>query len=172
MAILKIRTYGDPVLRKKAEKVKDFDDKLKQTVQDMLETMYANKGLGLAANQVGILKQIIVIDVGTKEIPDVKIIINPEVKFLTKEKVEYEEGCLSFPGLTEKISRYSKLLVKCNDLKGNTVEFETDGLLAIAIQHEFDHLNGVLFIDRMSPVKKLMHTKKLREIKKLQKEKK
>lgn len=91
--------------------------------------------------------------------------------FIT-EKVEYEEGCLSFPGLTEKISRYSKLLVKCNDLKGNTVEFETDGLLAIAIQHEFDHLNGVLFIDRMSPVKKLMHTKKLREIKKLQKEKK
>jgi len=172
MAILKIRTYGDPILRKKAEKVKNFDDELKQIVRDMLETMYANKGLGLAANQVGILKQIIVIDIGTNEIPDVKIIINPEVKFLTKEKVEYEEGCLSFPGLTEKISRYSKLSVKCNDLKGNTVEFEADGLLAIAMQHEFDHLNGVLFIDRMSPVKKLLHTKELREIKKLQKEKK
>jgi len=172
MAILKIRTYGDPILRKKAEKVKNFDDELKQIVRDMLETMYANKGLGLAANQVGILKQIIVIDIGTKEIPDVKIIINPEVKFLTKEKVEYEEGCLSFPGLTEKILRYSKLSVKCNDLKGNTVEFEADGLLAIAMQHEFDHLNGVLFIDRMSPVKKLLHTKELREIKKLQKEKK
>ena len=155
MAILKIRTYGDPILRKKAEKVKNFDDELKQIVRDMLETMYANKGLGLAANQVGILKQIIVIDIGTKEIPDVKIIINPEVKFLTKEKVEYEEGCLSFPGLTEKISRYSKLSVKCNDLKGNTVEFEADGLLAIAMQHEFDHLNGILWTQRIDSPKEI-----------------
>lgn len=172
MAILKIRYYGDPVLRKKAEKVIEFDSNLEKTVKDMLETMYANNGIGLAANQVGILKQIIVIDTGTKEKPDIKILINPEIKTRSKEKTEYEEGCLSFPGLTEKIQRPAKIAVKCQDIKGNFCEFDAEGLLSIAIQHEYDHINGILFIDKMSPVKRFTHNKKLREIKNLSKEKK
>lgn len=172
MAILEIKYYGDPVLRKKAEKVTDFNENLKKIASDMLETMYANNGVGLAANQVGILKQIIVLDTGTKEKPEVKILINPLITKYSKEKTEYEEGCLSFPGLTEKIKRPEKISVKCFDLNGNPCEFDADGLLAIAIQHEYDHINGVLFIDKMSPAKRFTHNKKLREIKKLSKEKK
>lgn len=170
--MLKIRYYGDPVLRKKAEKVTEFDSDLEQIVKDMLETMYVNSGIGLAANQVGILKQIIVIDTGTKEKPDIRILINPEIVNCSKEKTEYEEGCLSFPGLLEKIQRPAQITVKCQDIKGNICEFDADGLLSIVIQHEYDHINGILFIDKMSPVKRLVHNKKLSEIKKLSKEKK
>ncbi len=167
MAILKIRYYGDPILRKKAEKITEFNSDLEKMVNDMLETMYTNFGVGLAANQVGILKQVIVIDTGTKEKPDVKILINPEIIYRSKEKKEFEEGCLSFPGLTEKIQRPAKIKVKCQDIKGNFYEFDAEGILAVACQHEYDHINGILFIDRMSPVKKWKHNKKLREIKKL-----
>ncbi len=163
--VYEIRKYGDPVLTKKAELVTDFSYEIKEILDNMLETMYAAGGVGLAANQVGILKQLITMDAGTKESPKPIKIVNPIIIEKSKEKTEYEEGCLSFPGLTEKILRPSKVKVKFFDENGNEKIMEFEGLESTAIQHEIDHLNGVLFINRMSPIKKMMHSKKLKEIK-------
>lgn len=166
--IYKIRIYGDPILKKKAEIVTDFNTEIKKILDDMLETMYNADGVGLAANQVGILKQLITIDVGTKKSPKPIKIVNPVIIEKSKEKTEYEEGCLSFPGITEKILRPSKVKVKFFDPDGNEKIMEFTGLESTAIQHEIDHLNGVLFIYRMSAIKRIMLNKKLKEIKKQQ----
>lgn len=163
--IYEIRIYGDPILKKKAEPVTDFTSEIKEILDNMLETMYFAGGVGLAANQVGILKRLITMDTGTKESPKPIKIVNPEIIEKSKEKVEYEEGCLSFPGITEKIYRPSKVKVKFLDENGNENIREFEGLEAIAIQHEIDHLNGILFIYRMSPIKRMMLDKKLKEIK-------
>ena len=137
----------------------------------MLETMYTNNGVGLAANQVGITKQIVIIDVSPSEEPKIYVLINPEILEYSADSVEYEEGCLSFPGIHETLKRPSKIKVIFQDLKGKKHELEAEGLLAVAVQHETDHLNGKLFIDKMSPVKRMLHNKELREIKKQSKEK-
>lgn len=163
--IYKIRIYGDPVLKKKAEPVTEINDEIKEILDNMLETMYASNGVGLAANQVGILKQLIVIDAGTKESPKPIKIINPIIIEKSKEKNEYEEGCLSFPGITEKIYRPAKVKIKFQDINNNEIIISFEGLEATAIQHEIDHLNGILFINRMSPIKRIMLDKKLKEIK-------
>lgn len=163
--VYEIKKYGEQVLRKKALPVTEFNDELKQIGDDMLETMYAKNGVGLAANQVGILKQILVIDASRDETPDPRVLVNPKITPVNKEKTKYEEGCLSFPGVTEIIERPSKIKIHAQDVTGKKVEFEAEGLLAVVCQHETDHLNGVLFIDRMSPVRKLMHNKELKEIK-------
>ncbi len=164
--LLTIRKYGDPVLLKKAEPVTEFDESLSSLFDDMLETMYASDGLGLAANQVGILKRMVVIDTGKPDSPKVLKLANPEIIESSREKQEYEEGCLSFPGITDKISRPAKVKVRANDPKGNELTIEAEGLAAVALQHEIDHINGVVFINRMSPVRKMMHSKELKELKK------
>lgn len=163
--IYKIRLYGDPILKKKAEPVKDFNTEIAEILENMLETMYTANGVGLAANQVGILKQLITIDAGTKESPKPIKIVNPIIIEKSKEKSEYEEGCLSFPGITEKILRPGKIKVKFFDQNGNEKIMEFEGLEATAIQHEIDHLNGILFINRMSAIKRIMLNKKLKNIK-------
>jgi peptide deformylase len=163
--VYEIKKFGEQVLRKKALPVTEFNEELKKISEDMLETMYAKNGIGLAANQVGILKQILVLDASRDENPDPHTLVNPKITAHSKEKTKYEEGCLSFPGITEVIERPSKIKIHAQDITGKKVEFEAEGLLAVVCQHEIDHLNGVLFIDRMSPVRKLMHNKELKELK-------
>ena len=160
MATLEIKIYPDAVLKKKAEPVKEFDEGLQKLIDDMIETMYAAPGLGLAANQVGILKQVLVIDVGTDEEDEAQeqesslmVLINPEIVF--KEGVnESDEGCLSIPEYTTIVKRAEKVKVKCLDRHGEPCEIEGEGLLAKALQHEIDHLNGILFVDRIGRIKK------------------
>ncbi|HDQ26572.1 MAG TPA: peptide deformylase [bacterium] len=172
MAVREIITYGDPVLKKKASKITVFDASVKELFDDLLDTMYSANGVGLAANQIGVTKMALVIDTGTFENPRVLRLANPVVASSSREKAVFEEGCLSFPGLTEKIERPSVITVKAQDENGEELMIEASGLEAVALQHEIDHLNGVVFIYRMSPVKRMLHNKELKEIKKLGKNKK
>lgn len=163
--IYTIRKYGEPILRKKTEPVVVFDSELKQLFADMLETMYNYNGLGLAANQIGISKSMLVLDASTEDQTILYTLANPQVVEHSREKTEFEEGCLSFPGITEKISRPSVIKVKAQDYDGKEIVIEATGLLAIVLQHEIDHLNGVVFIDRMTPIRKMLHSKELKELK-------
>jgi peptide deformylase len=152
MALLPILTYPDARLREKAAPVTAFDDNLKQLVEDMAETMYAAPGVGLAANQVGVLKRVFIVDIaGEGEPSDLKVFINPEIS-LAEGIQTYEEGCLSFPGASEDIKRAARITVKAQDVRGESFELTADGLLAVAIQHENDHINGVLMIDKVNPL--------------------
>ena len=163
--IYTIRKYGDPILRKKTEAVTEFDWDLKQVFADMLETMYAYHGTGLAANQIGILKSMLVLDASTEDKTILYTLANAQVIGHSKEKTEFEEGCLSFPGINEKISRPSAIRVQAQDLDGKELMIDATGFLAIVLQHEIDHLNGVVFIDRMTPIRKMLHAKELKELK-------
>lgn len=165
MAVLEIHKYGDPILKQKAAPVTEFNEELEKLMGDMLETMYAANGLGLAATQVGVLKRVVVIDTGTRESPKVLRLANPEILGLSREKKEFEEGCLSFPGITEKIYRPAAVRVTARDPHGNGLTVEAEGLAAVALQHEIDHLNGVVFINRMSAVKRMLLSKQLKELK-------
>ena len=158
MATREIKKYPDQVLKKKAEPVKEFDDGLQTLIDDMIETMYAAPGLGLAANQVGVLKQVLVIDVGPGEEEETEesslmVLVNPEITFMEGQN-DSEEGCLSIPDYTTIVRRAEKVKVKCLDRHGEPLEIEGEGLLAKAIQHEIDHLNGILFVDRIGRIKK------------------
>lgn len=154
MAILPILTYPDPRLKAVAEPVVEVTDEIRQLAEDMAETMYAAPGVGLAANQVGVLKRIFVIDIADEDEPsDLKVFINPELLELDGELV-FQEGCLSFPGASEDIKRAATVKVRALNEKGETFELFADGLLAVAIQHENDHLNGVLMIDKVGTLKK------------------
>ena len=154
MAIKKILTYPDPVLRQKVETVTRFDDSLRQLADDLIETMYAAPGVGLAANQVGECLRLVVIDTaaGNDEKKPL-VLVNPEI--LEKEgcRIE-EEGCLSVVDLTANVERCNKILVRAQDLEGNTLEFQAEEYFARVIQHELDHLNGTLFIDHLSALKR------------------
>ena len=161
MSLIEIHTYPDKCLRKKAQQVTAFDDDLSTLTQNMAETMYEAPGIGLAAPQVNIDKQIVVIDV-SEEKNDLKILINPEIT-AQQGKQEYEEGCLSIPGIFGVVERAAEIEVKAQDLAGNEYEFQADGLFAICIQHEIDHLNGVLFIDHLSKLKRDRIKKKLKK---------
>ncbi len=165
MAILKIVKYGDPVLRKKTAPVTEITDDIIQLAEDMLETMYAAPGVGLAGPQVGVSLQICVIDV----VPEGKrkpiVLINPKV-LSGEDKVELEEGCLSFPKIYEKVKRWNKVRVEYVDLKGNLKEVEVEGFLAKAFQHEIDHLNGKVFIDYLPDWKRKLVEKEIRRRKK------
>ncbi len=163
--IYTIRKYGDPILRKKTEPVTEFDNDLKAVFADMLETMYASNGTGLAASQIGLSKHMLVLDASTEEQTIIFTLANAQVVEHSKEKTEFEEGCLSFPGITEKISRPSSIKVRANDQDGRELLIEASGFLAIVLQHEIDHLNGVVFIDRMTPIRKMLHSKELKELK-------
>lgn len=144
MALREIRKVGDDVLRKTSKPVVKFDDRLKMLVEDMIDTMYEANGVGLAAPQVGILKRVIVIDVGNGP----KAYINPEIIYEEGEQIDYE-GCLSVPNKSGEVKRPFKVKVKASDLNGNEFIEEGEELLARAFCHEIDHLNGVLFIDRV-----------------------
>ena len=162
MSIRKIVIEPDPILRKKSESLEKVDDEIRKLLDDMLETMYAAPGIGLAAVQVGILKRIIVIDISKdKEKKTPLFLINPEIISRSKKTSVYEEGCLSLPGHFAEIERPAECQVKFIDYDGKEKELVADGLLATCIQHEVDHLNGVLFIDYLSKLKKDMIVKKL-----------
>ena len=154
MAIKRIRILGDPVLREKAKPIESISKDVLRLIEDMAETMYEAKGLGLAANQVGELKRIFVLDLKQREgNPDLLVFINPEIISAEGDLYE-EEGCLSIPGYAAKVKRKARVLIRALDREGKTFEMELEGLGARAVQHELDHLNGVLYIDYLSPLKK------------------
>ena len=164
--IREIVKYPEPVLERKAEPVTEFDDELRQLVDDMFESMYAAKGIGLAAPQIGVSKRLTVIDLSFQERPEDKIVlINPEI--IVREGKQYEEeGCLSLPDIREKVSRAAKVTVRAQNAKGEWFEIDGEELLARAFQHEIDHLDGILFFRRVSALKRDLI---LRRIRKLQK---
>ena len=158
----KILTEPDPILRKKCEPLEKVDAETKKLMDDMLETMYAAPGIGLAAIQVGILKRLVVIDISKGEEEKKPIfLINPQIIHQSKKTSIYEEGCLSLPGQFAEIERPAECTLKYIDYNGKEKELKADGLLATCVQHEVDHLNGILFIDYLSKLKKDMIIKKL-----------
>jgi peptide deformylase len=164
MAKLKIKKYGDPVLRKRAEAVSEIDESIKKLASDILETMYSVPGVGLAAPQVGVSLRLCVIDVApTQKSP--LIMINPEI-ISGKNKITAEEGCLSFPGFYENINRFEKIIAGYIDLNGNKQEIKALNFLAKAIQHEIDHLDAKLFIDYLPDWKRKSIEKKIKRKKK------
>ncbi len=159
MAILKIRTYPDHILREAAKPVEKITEDITALSQDMIETMQLARGAGLAANQVGVPIRLIVVDLKAGRINKPMAILNPEIIYCESEEIN-EEGCLSVPGYYEYIKRYKKITVKGSTLDGKPFQMECDGFLARAFQHEIDHLNGKLFIDYLSPVKKNIFKKR------------
>lgn len=167
MPVREIRKYPDAVLKQKSGRVEMFDEGLRNLIQDMLDTMYAASGVGLAANQVGIPLRVAVIDTtARKEEKEGRrppiVLINPEIISMEGSVVE-EEGCLSMPECFEKVNRAAKVKVRAQDMTGMFFEIEGEGLLAKALQHEIDHLNGILFIDRLSPLKRDFLRRRLRK---------
>jgi peptide deformylase len=163
MAILEILKYPHPLLKKKCAEVDHIDNEVRLLIRDMAETMYGAQGIGLAACQVGICRRVVVLDVSPMD-PEKSLIvmINPEI--VSEEgEVESEEGCLSVPDCHEKVKRKEKVRVKCLSLNGKEVEVAGEGILAIALQHEIDHLNGVLILDRLSRLKREMLREKLKK---------
>jgi len=163
--LLNIRKYGDPVLETPCELVTDFGStELRQLAANMFETMYGNKGVGLAAPQVGVSKQLTVIDVSAGEDPEAKLVlINPEIVSREGQQLG-EEGCLSIPGFREDVRRAMKVRVRAFDVEGKSFEVEGDELLARAFQHEIDHLHGVLFLKHLSPLKRDLIRRKIAKL--------
>lgn len=164
---LRIVKYGDPVLETMCEPVVEFDTpELHELVGNMFETMYANKGVGLAAPQVGLPRRLTIIDTSAGENPDAKLVlINPEI--LEKEGKQIgEEGCLSIPGFREDVSRAMKVKMRAQNIKGEFFEIDGEELLARAMQHELDHLNGILFLSHLSALKRDMIRRKIRKLQK------
>ena len=168
MALRQILTEPNKILREKSLTVKIVDEDLQKLMDDMLETMYAAPGIGLAAIQVGVLKRIIVLDIAPKDKPkNPMYFINPEIVTKSENSSTYEEGCLSVPGQFAEINRPDKCHIKYLDYYGQPKEIKADGMLATCIQHEIDHLEGILFIDYLSKLKKSMIIKKLSKQKKV-----
>ena len=151
MAIREIRKDGDDILKKKSKEIEVIDDKIKQLGQDMLDTMYKNDGIGLAACQVGMLKRMIVYDIRYIE-EDAKkeghILINPKITSRSKAMIEVEEGCLSFPDLYKNVVRHEKVTVEYTDIDGKRKKINAKDIEAVVLQHEIDHLDGIVFLDR------------------------
>jgi len=166
MTIKKILTEPDPFLRQKSENVDKVDKEVKKLIDDMLDTMYAAPGIGLAAIQVGVPKRIIVIDLSKEEEKNPLYFVNPKIILKSNTKATYEEGCLSVPGQFAEIDRPNQCLINYLDYNGKQQELNAEGLLATCIQHEMDHLEGILFIDYLSKLKKNFITKKLSKQKK------
>ncbi len=162
--ILPVKIYGSEVLRKKAEKVTNFDEELSKLVNNMVETMYKAPGIGLAAPQVGVSKRVFVADISTPEKKDkLYVLINPEILKFSEEKDKMEEGCLSIPEIYENVVRPTGIVIKAQNLEGEEFTLTAEGLLARCFQHEFDHLNGILFVDRVSSFRKSMLKGKLKK---------
>ena len=167
MALREILTEPNPILRKKSLLVEKVDGDIQKLMDDMLETMYLAPGIGLAAIQVGVPKRVIVMDLARKDEPkNPMYFINPEIITKSKDSLAYEEGCLSVPGQFAEITRPSNCYIKYLDYYGQPKELKAEGLLATCIQHEIDHLEGILFIDYLSKLKKTMIVKKLSKEKK------
>jgi peptide deformylase len=164
MSIQKIYKYPEPVLRQKTEKISAFDPALVQLVQDMAETMYDAPGVGLAAPQIGQSVQLIVVDT-TKDKegePQFLPLVNPEIVAHEGMQID-EEGCLSVLDLTASVKRYKKITVSYQDLQGSAQELTAEDRFAVVLQHEIDHLNGILFIDHLSPLKRALYKKKVKK---------
>ena len=160
MSDLKILIFPDPKLRKVAKKIEKFDKSLEILSKNMLKTMYEADGIGLAATQVDIHIRLVVMDL-SEERNQPRVFVNPEYTILDKSPFTYGEGCLSIPGFNEEISRPSKILLKWQDLQGNFHEEQPDGIFTVCAQHEIDHLDGKLFVDYISPIKRERIRKKL-----------
>lgn len=167
MALLKVIHYPEPVLLTIGKPVTEFNDELKKLVEDMFETMYEAKGVGLAAPQVAVSKRLFVMDCAIEENePDRKIaLINPEIIHVEGEQYG-DEGCLSFPGLYQKVKRNMRTIVRFQDIKGNFQELDTTDLEARCILHETDHCDGVVFLDRMTPLKRQFAKQKIKRLQK------
>lgn len=172
MTVLRIYVAPHPVLKKKAEAVKKVTPELRKLMDDMLETMYATEGIGLAAPQVGQSVRILVLDVEQKRDEDIPpqerrgkplFFINPEITWSSEDMRVYNEGCLSVPGQYAEVVRPDKIRIKFTNYDGKEQEMEADGLLATCLQHEMDHLNGILFVDHLSTLKKDMLLRKLKK---------
>lgn len=163
MALLNILSFPDPRLRTIAKPVDTVTDEIRQLVADMFETMYEAPGIGLAATQVDQHIQLIVIDVSENR-DQPMVFINPKVTPLTEQTLPYEEGCLSVPQIYDKVERPSRVKIEAIDLEGNAFELEADELLAVCIQHEMDHLNGKLFVDYLSPLKRQRAREKVEKV--------
>lgn len=165
MSVLKLYEYPDEVLRQKCEKVSKVDDDLRRFLDDMLETMYVDKGCGLAAPQVGVTQRIIVVDDNPsdddKSARNPMYLINPEIIWRSEEKVLFNEGCLSLPQQRAEVERHERVRVHYTDYNGNEQEILADDLLAIILQHEIDHLDGILYIDHLSRLKRTRLLNKL-----------
>jgi peptide deformylase len=163
MAIRTILHYPDKRLRESGKRVEKITPEVQRLVDDMAETMYAAPGVGLAATQIGEAVQIFVIDIAEQDQPsDLRVFINPEILERVDE-ITWSEGCLSFPGVTEEIDRAAHVRVRAQDREGTWFELEADGLLAVAIQHENDHLQGVLMIDKLGPLKRRILDRKMKK---------
>jgi peptide deformylase len=164
LAVLPIRKYGDDVLRKPAEPVTEFDKSLQKLINDMVETMYAAPGVGLAANQVGISKRLMLIDLSVGKRPgELHVIINPEI-IETQGEITDEEGCLSIPDFVEVVTRPERVKLRYIDRNGEEREMWGEGLMARAMCHEVDHLNGTLFVDRLRGLKRDRILKKIQKL--------
>jgi peptide deformylase len=170
MALLNILRYPDARLHKVAKPVTEFGERLSTLVADMAETMYDAPGVGLAASQVDVHEQLVIIDTSdTKD--DLKVFINPEITWASDDKQVYDEGCLSVPGIYDGVERPSRVKVRALDLQGKQFELEADGLLAVCIQHEMDHLMGKVFVEYLSPLKRnRIKAKMVKEVRGLERE--
>ncbi len=167
MAKLKIYEYPHPVLKQKAEKVAVVDDQLRTLLDDMLETMYAANGCGLAAPQIGLSKRVVVIDIAHEgEEPAPLYMVNPEIVWRSEEMEIGEEGCLSLPEMRAEVERSISVKINYLDYNGKECKLQADGFLAVAAQHEIDHLDGILYIDHLSRLKRQMLVKKLEKSRK------
>lgn len=164
MAVRALKFYPDPVLRRGCEDVESFDEDLAGLLDDLAQSMYAHKGVGLAAPQIGVLKRVVVVDVGQREgDPQLMELVNPEIVEESDDQAEYEEGCLSFPGEAELVSRPARVIVRALDRHGKSFDITGSELLATALQHEIDHLEGVLFIDHISRLKRSLVNRRMKK---------
>jgi len=170
--VRKVKVLGDRVLREEAEEVVAYDERLRSLVRDMFETMYHEEGIGLAAPQIGVSQRVIVLDLRREDHDDEPIaLVNPRLTWKSTETAKQTEGCLSIPGLEEIVERPAKVRIEARDPDGEPIEMEADDLLARALQHEVDHLDGILFIDRVSALKRRMLLKKWKKLEEEEKQK-
>jgi len=164
MALREILVVPDPILKQVSKPVDVVDDELRALMDDMLETMYAAPGIGLAAIQIGVPKRVIVMDLAREDAPKTpKYYVNPEILWASEETAPYEEGCLSVPEIYDEVERPSRVKLRYLDYHGKQVEEDAEGLFAVCIQHEMDHLQGVLFIDHLSRLKREQAVKKVKK---------
>ncbi|HEY4074777.1 MAG TPA: peptide deformylase [Herbaspirillum sp.] len=163
MALLPILRYPDARLHKVAKPVTEFDARLKQLIADMAETMYDAPGIGLAASQIDVHKQLLILDISDTN-NQLQVFINPEITWASEEKKIYDEGCLSVPGIYDGVERPARIKARALDADGKSFEVEAEGLLAVCLQHEIDHLKGKVFVEYLSPLKRnRIKTKMLKE---------
>jgi peptide deformylase len=163
--VLPVCTWGDPILKRRTKDIVKVTDELRRLAKNMLETLHAENGVGLAANQVGASERLCVIEIQAKAgTADTYFLVNPVITFQSRERETREEGCLSFPGLYGPVDRYCEVEVQAHDLEGKPVVLCGSGLLARAIQHELDHLDGIVFIERMNVVHRVMLNRQLKEL--------